>query len=581
MIKCPMCGETNLKKISETEFECGVCGTVVRDNKLQEILDILQNSPDDFIGNIRFRLRQELESDYTDFALVSSLADKILDKEPTDVLASFFMALACRDRSHESYKQKLSALSAEQLAKFQLKQIAGAMLRFYEPYAHEEIKSFFHAQGVDGEYGRALEEAREEYRKKTDLFDPTLERDILILAGEEDAITAGQVCDYLEKGGYKCFVEHRNVGPGFDRERTLCLAAANCKWTVLIHTSATADDRIIRSVLASVAGVCEDNRSLTLVVDGASTPSTAFYKKSKSVSCEKGESFAKLEEALKEIKRDAERQASVCATKKLDDVKRMLENGSFNRAIRTIEEALDEDCDELALRKMLLRAHAESGKACEREAQLNFEWLKKHCSEKEISALEEIYPCFIDERKEYASGMEKFRAREFGAALTFFEKAAKKNYPEAYCKLGDLYFGGRGVAKDPAKGITYYKEAAKGGNADASRMLGVAYEMGNGVEKNPTKAVKYYLVGAEAGNPFCQCKVANAYAQGVGVTQNQSKAFEWYKKAAEKGWAEAIYELGLCYKYGKGTEVNLEFAQQCFRVASDKGDSRAKHECRI
>ena len=50
---------------------------------------------------------------------------------------------------------------------------------------------------------------------------------------------------------------------------------------------------------------------------------------------------------------------------------------------------------------------------------------------------------------------------EYKKAFELHEKAARQNYAPAKTRLGDFYFYGYGVKKDPAKQLYWYKEAAK------------------------------------------------------------------------------------------------------------------------
>ena len=59
-------------------------------------------------------------------------------------------------------------------------------------------------------------------------------------------------------------------------------------------------------------------------------------------------------------------------------------------------------------------------------------------------------------------------------------------------QLADLYFFGKGMAKDEEQAVYWYSKAAEQGIVDAQYNLGVCYYNGEGVAKDKDKA-KYWL----------------------------------------------------------------------------------------
>ena len=106
--------------------------------------------------------------------------------------------------------------------------------------------------------------------------------------------------------------------------------------------------------------------------------------------------------------------------------------------------------------------------------------------------------------------------------------ALKHNFPQAYNRMGDLLFFGRGVKKDLIKAYEYYMEAAL--SCEVSEEVAYSY--------------------------FC-CGKMRYY--GEGVQRDYDIAFEFFKKsldATDLGLAH-LY-LGKCYIYGYGVEQNIK-----------------------
>lgn len=85
-------------------------------------------------------------------------------------------------------------------------------------------------------------------------------------------------------------------------------------------------------------------------------------------------------------------------------------------------------------------------------------------------------------------------------AASWYEQAAKQNYPKAQYNLGLLYEDGRGVTQNYNQAAYWYDQAAKAGFTEAQNNLGVLYVLGNGVKKDSKKAAKLFTDAASRGN---------------------------------------------------------------------------------
>ena len=110
--------------------------------------------------------------------------------------------------------------------------------------------------------------------------------------------------------------------------------------------------------------------------------------------------------------------------------------------------------------------------------------------------------------------------------------------------------------------------------------LGENYWNGYNMIKDPIKAAYWYTKAAEQDFAEGQFNLGVCYAKGNGVPRNAWTAVNWYTKAAEQGEVKAQFNLGLCYEYGTGVSKDKEKAKSWFRKAADQGHQKAKEELR-
>jgi hypothetical protein len=120
------------------------------------------------------------------------------------------------------------------------------------------------------------------------------------------------------------------------------------------------------------------------------------------------------------------------------------------------------------------------------------------------------------------------------------------NANELYSKGEERY-----DAKDYKSAFTYFSQAANAGHAGAQNYLGFMYQNGYGVEQNYAEAVSWYRKAANAGNANAQNNLGFMYEQGYGVTKNYAEAVSWYRKAAAQGEPYAKNALERLQKEGK------------------------------
>ena len=168
-------------------------------------------------------------------------------------------------------------------------------------------------------------------------------------------------------------------------------------------------------------------------------------------------------------------------------------------------------------------------------------------------------------------------------AVNWYRKAAEQGNAWAQFSLGDCYYNGIGVEKDPQEAVKWYRKSAEQGNAWAQFILGNCYYNGEGVEKDPKEAVKWYQEAvkrfrkaAEQGNELAQFNLGYCYYNGIGVEKDPKEAVKWYRKSAEQGNARAQYRLGDCYYMGIGVEKDPKEVVKWYRKSAEQGYREAQ-----
>jgi TPR repeat protein len=162
-------------------------------------------------------------------------------------------------------------------------------------------------------------------------------------------------------------------------------------------------------------------------------------------------------------------------------------------------------------------------------------------------------------------------ADAYAVAVALHLSATPPNYVQAYALsdraaragshwgtafLGELYFGGLGVAKDEARGMSLFRQAADRGNPGAMLDLGVVYFSGIGVPQDKATALRWITRAGDLGIPEAQNLAGYMYEEGDGVTQSDQQAIAWYRKSAAQGDAFGMMHLGkLLSNAGNGAEA--------------------------
>ena len=163
------------------------------------------------------------------------------------------------------------------------------------------------------------------------------------------------------------------------------------------------------------------------------------------------------------------------------------------------------------------------------------------------------------------------------AKLTYM---AKKNSLREQQLLGDMYYGGTGVAQSYAEAFKWYKAAANNPYCSSVygysyNSLGVMYFDGTGVTRNYTEAVKWYRKGAECEfySDWAQYNLAICYFQGLGVAADANTGFKWMLRSAQQDNVQAMNYVAGCYLVGRGTAKSDYNAYTWIKKSADKGNA--------
>lgn len=174
----------------------------------------------------------------------------------------------------------------------------------------------------------------------------------------------------------------------------------------------------------------------------------------------------------------------------------------------------------------------------------------------------------------FQTGQQLYNAKNYAEAVKWYRQAAEQGHAAAQNNLGNCYYNGRGVTKNPDEAVAWWGKAAEQGYAAAQYNLGNCYYNGQGVTKDLDKAAAWWGKAAKQGNSAAQYSLGNCYCFGEGVKQNDNKAVKWWRKAAEQGHAAAQYNLGVSYS----NQGNYAEAIKWYRKAAEQGNAGAQQK---
>jgi TPR repeat protein len=113
-----------------------------------------------------------------------------------------------------------------------------------------------------------------------------------------------------------------------------------------------------------------------------------------------------------------------------------------------------------------------------------------------------------------------------------YTRSAEMGYPQSKCALGQMLMADPPQAE---RGLSLCKEAATAGDANSQLAVGDAYFNGAGVKRDPTEARKWYEEAAKQNAPNAARKLGEMYANGDGGPKDEKKAMALWIEAEKAG----------------------------------------------
>lgn len=131
--------------------------------------------------------------------------------------------------------------------------------------------------------------------------------------------------------------------------------------------------------------------------------------------------------------------------------------------------------------------------------------------------------------------VEFIKHSKYDKAIYWYQRETEMGYRDAFCKLGEMYFDGKGISKDYQKAREMFEKAILDDE-----------HFGDGYSGYLRDRAKAYL--------------GVIYRDGLGVESNQIKAKTFLEDSADKNDAKGMYELAILFE----TEGNSEDASKLF-----------------
>jgi hypothetical protein len=116
---------------------------------------------------------------------------------------------------------------------------------------------------------------------------------------------------------------------------------------------------------------------------------------------------------------------------------------------------------------------------------------------------------------------------------------AEEGDAKAQEQLGVMYAQGQGVARDFGAAVRWWRKAAVQGNPQAQYDLGLMYALGRGVARDNRAAVRWCHKAAEQGLAKAQYYLGLQYGGGHSMARDEVAAYKWYSLAAAQGYEGA------------------------------------------
>ncbi len=558
-LKCPCCGESNLKRDIKGFYHCAYCDSLLSPKDAtsyaERVEKILLAKGEADIGRLRFLLNEELAKPFYDKASIELTCRDIQALVPEDFKAAFVRAFLESKRFPGNYDAFLNKYKKIPLGTFD-KEFAYPLMVDLCPYAHlHTVKEFLLAQGDYEQWSSRLEKAKKERMEENERF-ANIERDVFICHSSLDFPRIAPIIKYLEEDGFTCWYSQRNLPKDVDNYKIgIEQAIESCRvFLVFMSTS---------SIMSK--------------------------------DCQWEMDIAKKLGKAKRVEY------------RLEDRRNNPKFAQFFDGIQWIDGAFGENCEDLSFRINDLLSEEEPKPEPKPIPEPEPKPIPKPIPKADPKEAERIY---LNGKRLANSGdlegaaKEYKKAAEMGNAMAqvslgyayqhglglpkdptegtkWYRLSAEQGYSLGQFNMGVIYRDGIGVKQDYEEALKWFQKAADQGDIDAMNSLGFAYEKGRAVPVDLEKAFSYYRKAAEGGLPTAMRNLGLCYQAGTGTKRDLEEAFKWIAKAAEKGNVDAFTSLGLCYDWGKGVAADKKEAVKWYRKAAEKGDYYAQYNLAI
>jgi TPR repeat protein len=143
-------------------------------------------------------------------------------------------------------------------------------------------------------------------------------------------------------------------------------------------------------------------------------------------------------------------------------------------------------------------------------------------------------------------------------------------------ELADVYYEGRGVARNFSRAFYWYRQAASAGDARAEEQLGWMYTRGIGTTVDRAAAAHWFRVSAAKGDARAENYLGYAFVKGWGVPVDYSQARYWLSKSATANDRLGLYNLALMNENGLGAPPNMTSAISLYKRSASSGYDGAR-----
>lgn len=146
--------------------------------------------------------------------------------------------------------------------------------------------------------------------------------------------------------------------------------------------------------------------------------------------------------------------------------------------------------------------------------------------------------------------------------------------------LGESYYKGNGVQRDPNKAVQLYRQSYELNNKSYA-----AFELGRiyfDQWENYHEAKKWFEITVAQNShdkSWASFYLGDMYLNGLGVRQDCTKALPYFESSKDTIF-ESFTNLGIMYSIGCGVEKDTVKAKEYFGQACDKGDQDGCDEYR-